>query len=235
MQVCRRWIWWRSRLHRCLGACADIFSCPSGSGHVTDPVCYGPDRCLGIPRKLAPAKYARILGVGCLVGTVIGMLTFKWMDEQAIRLIVGVIAVAFFVDFFRGGGRRPSRELFLDPVGYTLGTLSGFTSFVIHAGLPPVAMYLLPQRLDKRVHVGTIVVLFFLINYAKIIPYWWLGLLTIQNLSISLVLLPLAPIGMFIGIKFNHFISQKWFMRASYTILLLLGIRLLYEGLVPII
>ena len=53
----------------------------------------------------------RILGVGCLVGTVIGMLTFKWMDEQAIRLIVGVIAIAFFVDFFRGGGEkgRPRR------------------------------------------------------------------------------------------------------------------------------
>ena len=177
----------------------------------------------------------RILGVGCLVGTVTGMLTFKWMDEQAIRLIVGVIAIAFFVDFFRGGGEKAVARTFSDPVGYTLGTLSGFTSFVIHAGLPPVAMYLLPQRLDKRVHVGTIVVLFFLINYAKIIPYWWLGLLTIQNLSISLVLLPIVPIGMFIGIKFNHFIPQKWFMRASYTILLLLGIRLLYEGLVPII
>ena len=128
----------------------------------------------------------------------------------------------------RGEGRRAD---FSDPVGYTLGTISGFTSFVIHAGLPPVAMYLLPQRLDKRVHVGTIVVLFFLINYAKIIPYWWLGLLTIQNLSISLVLLPIAPIGMFIGIKFNHFIPQKLFMRASYTILLLLGIQLLYEEL----
>ena len=177
----------------------------------------------------------RILGVGCLIGTVIGMLTFKWMDEQAIRLIVGVIAIAFFVDFFRGGGEKAVARTFSDPIGYTLGTLSGFTSFVIHAGLPPVAMYLLPQRLDKRVHVGTIVVLFFLINYAKIIPYWWLGLLTIQNLSISLVLLPIAPIGMFIGIKFNHFIPQKWFMRASYTILLLLGIRLLYDGLVPII
>ena len=41
----------------------------------------------------------------------------------------------------------------------------------------------------------------------------------------------LALIGMFIGIKFNHLIPQKWFMRASYTILFVLGARLLYEGL----
>ena len=70
-----------------------------------------------------------------------------------------------------------------------------------------------------------------MVNYAKILPYWWLGLFTIPNLSISLILLPLAPIGMFIGIKFNHLIPQKWFMRASYTILFVLGARLLYEGL----
>lgn len=173
----------------------------------------------------------KVLGIGCLIGTFIGMLTFKWMDDQLIRLMVGVIAVAFFIDFFRAGGEKAAARTFSDPVGYVLGTISGFTSFVIHAGLPPVAMYLLPQKLDKRVHVGTIVVLFFMVNYAKILPYWWLGLFTIPNLSISLILLPLAPIGMFIGIKFNHLIPQKWFMRASYTILFVLGARLLYEGL----
>ena len=176
----------------------------------------------------------KVLVIGCLIGTVIGMLTFKWMDDQLIRLMVGIIAIAFFVDFFRSGGEKAVPRLFSKPVGYVLGTIAGFTSFVIHAGLPPVAMYLLPQRLDKRIHVGTIVILFCVVNYAKILPYWWLGLFTAPNLSISLILMPLAPIGMMIGIKFNHLIPQKWFMRASYTILFVLGTRLLYEGLVPL-
>ena len=175
----------------------------------------------------------KVLGIGCIIGTVIGTLTFKWMDDQMIRLMVGAIAVTFFIDFFRAGGEKAAARTFSNPVGYILGTISGFTSFVIHAGLPPVAMYLLPQRLDKRIHVGTIVVLFFMLNYAKILPYFWLGLFTVPNLSISLVLLPLAPIGMFIGIRFNHLIPQKWFLRASYTILFVLGVRLLYEGIVP--
>ena len=94
-------------------------------------------------------------------------------------------------------------------------------------------MYLLPQRLDKRIHVGTIVVLFFFINYLKIIPYWWLGLFTPPNLSASLILMPLAPVGMFLGIRFNHLIPQKVFMRFSYGILFLLGCRMMYEGLSP--
>ena len=79
----------------------------------------------------------KVLGIGCLIGTVIGMLTFKWMDDQLIRLMVGVIAVAFFIDFFRAGGEKAAARTFSDPVGYVLGTISGFTSFVIHAGLPP--------------------------------------------------------------------------------------------------
>lgn len=175
----------------------------------------------------------KVLVIGCMIGTVIGTLTFKWMDEQLIRLMVGFIAIVFFIDFFRAGGEKAAARVLSKPIGYILSTIAGFTSFVIHAGLPPVAMYLLPQRLDKRIHVGTIVILFCIVNYAKILPYWWLGLFSMPNLTISLVLMPLAPIGMFLGIKFNHLIPQKWFMRASYGILFVLGTRLLYEGLEP--
>ena len=172
----------------------------------------------------------KILGIGCLLGTAIGTFTFKWMDEQLIQLTVGFIAIAFFVDFIRSGGEKATARVFSDPVGYGLGTIAGFTSFVIHAGLPPVAMYLLPQQLQRRIHVGTIVILFFFINYLKILPYWWLDLFTSANLTTSLILMPLAPLGMYAGIKLNHIISQKWFMRVSYSILFILGLRLLYEG-----
>lgn len=175
----------------------------------------------------------KVLGIGALIGTLIGMLTFRWMDDQLIKLIVGGIAIAFFVDFFRSGGEKAAARVFSAPVGYLLGTIGGFTSFVIHAGLPPVAMYLLPQRLDKRTHVGTIVVLFFLVNYAKLIPYWWLGLFTAPNISTALILMPFAPVGMFLGLRFNHLIPQKVFMRMSYGILFLLGLRMMYEGLRP--
>ena len=174
-----------------------------------------------------------ILGVGCVIGTVVGMLTFRWMDAQLIQLMVGVIAIAFFIDFFRSGGEKAAARVFSKPVGYALGTIAGFTSFVIHAGLPPVAMYLLPQQLDKRKYVGTIVILFFMVNYMKILPYWWLGLLTTPNLSTSLILMPLAPVGMFLGLRFNHLIPQRIFMRMSYAILFVLGLRLTYEGLTP--
>lgn len=175
----------------------------------------------------------KVLGIGALIGTLIGMLIFRWMDDRMIKLMVGLIAVVFFIDYFRSGGEKAAARVFPKPVGYALGAIGGFTSFVIHAGLPPVAMYLLPQRLDKRQYVATIVVLFFLINYAKLIPYWWLGLFTAPNISTALILMPFAPIGMFLGLRFNHLIPQKLFMRMSYGILFVLGLRLMYEAVAP--
>ena len=35
----------------------------------------------------------KVLGIGAMIGTVIGMLTFRWMDDQLIKLIVGGIAM----------------------------------------------------------------------------------------------------------------------------------------------
>ncbi len=55
--------------------------------------------------------------------------------------------------------------------------------------------YLLPLRLDKRVYVGTMVWFFFASNYAKIIPYAFLGQLDTTNFVTALVLLPLVPVG----------------------------------------
>ena len=35
---------------------------------------------------------------------------------------------------------------------------------------PPLGVFLLPQRLDKSVFVGTTVIFFLIVNYAKLIP-----------------------------------------------------------------
>ena len=83
-------------------------------------------------------------------------------------------------------------------------SIAGFTSFVAHAGGPPLNAYLLPLGLSKSIFQGTTVLLFTVINYIKLIPYFWLGQLNSDNLGTSLALLPLAFIGVFIGIKLHN-------------------------------
>jgi uncharacterized protein len=65
------------------------------------------------------------------------------------------------------------------------GSVAGFTSTMAHAGDPPVAVYLLPQRLPPRVFAGTMAIVFAVMNHAKLVPYAWLGQLRAGNLLTS--------------------------------------------------
>jgi uncharacterized membrane protein YfcA len=117
------------------------------------------------------------------------------------------------------------------PRGVFWAALSGLTSFVAHAGSAPVMAYLLPQRLDRRVYVGTTVWFFFASNYAKIVPYAYLGQLDLSNLGTALVLLPLVPLGVKLGIVLQGRVNEALFYRISYWALLGIGLTLLYDGI----
>ena len=43
-------------------------------------------------------------------------------------------------------------------------------------------------------------VFFAAVNLSKWIPYAWLGLIDLRNMSTSLVLMPLAPLGVWLGV-----------------------------------
>ncbi len=72
---------------------------------------------------------------------------------------------------------------------------------------------------------------FAIVNYVKLVPYAWLGQLEISNLSTSLVLAPLAPIGVGIGAWLHKRIQERIFFHFIYTFLFVVGIKLLYDGL----
>lgn len=173
-----------------------------------------------------------VLGIGALIGICIGTATFHVFSDSMIRFLVGCIAIAFTLDYWL----RRSRQANTEPkaanrlLGIVWGSISGFTSFLAHAGGAPANAYLLPQRLDKTLFVGTMVMLFASINYAKLVPYYWLGLLPEGNLIMSLVLAPLAPIGVLTGIWLHNRISPTWFYRLCYSFLFIIGLKLLYDG-----
>ena len=112
-----------------------------------------------------------------------------------------------------------------------LGGLSGFTSTVAHAGSPPLQVHLLPQRLEKARHVGTSVIFFTIINYVKLIPYAWLGQLSRGNLATSLVLSPLAPLGIALGVTLNKRLRPEVFYRVCYLVIFASGAKMILDGI----
>ncbi len=172
-----------------------------------------------------------ILIVGLVAGVVLGTLVFGLVRQDMLRLVIGVIAVAFALSNLFGWARNrpPARTSW--PRGVFWSSVSGFTSLLAHAGGAPIMAYLLPLRLDRRIYVGTTVWFFFLVNYAKIIPYALLGQLDTGNLVTALVLLPLVPIGVKLGVMIQGRLNERVFYQISYWALLGIGIKLIYDGL----
>lgn len=173
----------------------------------------------------------RVLAPGAVAGIVLGALTFAVTSEDVVRLIVGVIAVGFTL--WQWVGRRLVEERQARPSvvrGSFWAGVSGYTSFIAHAGGPPVAVYLLPLRLDKTTFVGTTVVYFTVVNYVKLLPYGLLGQFDATNLATSLVLLPLAPVGVLLGVVLHRRLPERWLFGVVYAALLVTGVKLLIDG-----
>ncbi|OGB51381.1 MAG: permease [Burkholderiales bacterium RIFOXYD2_FULL_59_8] len=180
-------------------------------------------------RKDFDLKLLKFLIPCGLVGIVVGALLFKLLDARLVAGIVGLFTLLFLAQrlLFPPKADSPPPPRWL---GAILTATSGFTSFIAHAGGPPVNAYMIPLRLSPIRFTATMAFFFFVINLAKWIPYAWLGLLDWRNFATSVVLLPLAPIGVWVGVKLARRISQVLFYRFLYVGMFLTGVKLLSDA-----
>ncbi len=171
----------------------------------------------------------RLLLPAGLIGTVIGTLLFGVLSAKTVAGVVGVITLAFLAIRIafppRADAPPPPRWL-----GWLLGATSGFTSFVAHAGGPPVSFYVLPLKLPPMVFTATMSVFFAAINASKWVPYAWLGLIDLRNLSTSLALAPFAPVGVWLGLHVVRRLDPVWFYRLFHIGMALTGSKLVYDA-----
>ena len=181
-------------------------------------------------RKDLDLRLLRFLLPFGLLGIVIGALLFKSLEVRTVAGVVGVFTLLFLAQRLlfppRPDSAPPPRWL-----GAILTTTSGFTSFIAHAGGPPINAYMIPLRLPPIRFAATMAFFFFFINLSKWLPYAWLGLLDMGNLATSLVLLPLAPVGVLIGVRLARRIRPQLFYRLVYTGMFLTGIKLVWDAL----
>ena len=175
-------------------------------------------------------KLLRFLLPFGLLGTVIGTLSFKLLNAHVVEGLVGLFTLVFLAQRLLFPP-RPDSPLPPRWLGAILTTTSGFTSFIAHAGGPPVNAYTIPLRLSPLSFAATLAYFFFFINLSKWIPYAWLGLLDWRNFATSLVLLPLAPLGVWTGVRVARHIRPVLFYRLIYLGMFLTGVKLLWDAL----
>ncbi len=171
-----------------------------------------------------------------VIGTLIGALTWKLLNVAWLKVLLGGIAVGFPLWWWLkpeapapDAGASNGRSELLKASAWC--GLSGFTSFVAHAGGPPVLAYLLPKQLDKSVQVGTMSFFFLIVNYAKLPQYIAVGQITPEVLMITLVLAPFIPIGVGMGLALHDRIPHRAFQLTCQILMFVMGLKLLLEAL----
>lgn len=179
------------------------------------------------------ARNLKIMLPGALIGMALAWLLASSISDNAIRLMVGGIGLAFVahVVLQRWLNRaatevRPSGAA----SGVFWGGVSGFTSFMVQGGGPPFQVYVLPQRLPKLTLVGTTTIFFAVVNALKIGPYLALGTFTPANVATSVALLPVAIAANFAGVWLVRRTPTGLFYQIAYALLLLISLTLLWQG-----
>jgi uncharacterized protein len=176
-----------------------------------------------------------ILIPASLIGVVAGWLLAARVSEDAVRLAVGVISIAFVAYMLIRDrlGLEPVQTPAV-PTGLLWGSLAGFTSFISHAGSPPFQVYVMPQNLKPRIFAGTATMFFAAVNLLKLPAYFLLGQFSHENLAASVVLVPVAVLSTFAGVWLVRRVSADRFYAIILAMTFLIGVKLTYDAVLAL-
>ena len=167
------------------------------------------------------------------VGIFLGWVLASAINEDAVRGFVGFIALAFGVYRLlpvlnvqmKVSGPAPQW------VGAVMGTVAGFTSQIAHAGGPPFQIWALSRNFPHLVFVGTSSIFFAIINWMKVPAYAALGQFNMQNMTLTVLFLPLAILSTVAGVKLVKRVSPERFNIIIQLLMVIVGAELIRQSI----
>lgn len=183
--------------------------------------------------KMWDSRNVAILLPSATLGILGGYLFAAHVSTAAIELTLGLFSLAFGIQQLVLHARRlvapGSRAGIL--LGFVCGVALGFTSMILHAGAPPFQFYMLRQRLERDIYVGTGVIVFAAVNLIKVPPFMALGQFTRENLFLSLTLVPIAVASTWVGVLLVRRVRPDSFFLIISALMVLVGGKLAWDGL----
>jgi uncharacterized membrane protein YfcA len=173
-----------------------------------------------------------------LVGVALASVLFVSNDamvavsDRMLKALIGVLGICFVIYF-------AAKKWVLRHVhtarpnwmsGSTFGFAAGMTSTLAHAAGPVMQMYLLPQKLDKRLFAATSCAFFWMLNLVKLLPFSLMGRIEAENLRLGAMLLPVIPLGVGFGWWLTRRTQQKHYTGLIYAVLLITSISLIFKA-----
>jgi uncharacterized protein len=163
-----------------------------------------------------------LLVPGSIVGVTIGTVFITNAPTATLRIGLGVIVLLFTLyKLFERAITARVKYTSRGWHGQMAGTIAGFSSALAHTGGPPVSIYLLMQDVTPRVFIATSALFFMILNWIKVPYYFYANLFDFDLLWQVRWLLPLVPIGAWMGRWIGTRLPKQTF---EAVIVLLLGI-----------
>ncbi|MDC1128456.1 sulfite exporter TauE/SafE family protein [Candidatus Pelagibacter sp.] len=189
---------------------------------------------------IATYKYRKEFDLGTLklivpfaaLGIVIGSFTFSYFSEDLLKFIIGLMGFLFAGHYFLFKKNKEAKSEKNLIKGGICSTIAGFTSFCVHAGGTPTSIYLLPLRMRKEIYVGTRIIFFTFVNLIKLPLYINLSMTNLETFKQSVILFPVALLGILIGYKLLKIIEEKLFYNILYALIFVTSTKLLYDFII---
>jgi hypothetical protein len=175
-------------------------------------------------------KRLRLLLPAALVGIVLGISLLVTLPDIVLRRLLGLITIGIIVYKVTSDALRTVAYQPRNWHGYLAGFGSGFMSALANLGGPPITAYLLLQKLEPTAFVGTQALFFTIVNVLKLPGFLGAGVIDIPTLIRIAWVIPLIPVGVWVGRRAIGWINRVWFERAMIVLLLWASLSLLFSG-----
>lgn len=175
-------------------------------------------------RKSVDWKVCLSLAGLVLLGDIPGILMLKNTDTQVIKGIFGFVIIVIGLEmlFREYIGSAKKSQLLLIVIGVLSGILCGL--YGIGALL---AAYIGRVTDSSSAFKGNLCIVFLIDNLFRLIMYGVTGIITMETLKQSMILVPFMALGLFLGMKGSHFLNEEKIKKLVIFMLILSGVSLI--------
>ena len=172
---------------------------------------------------------------GALLGVLLGALLLGHMNNDALRFGIGLMASLFAArslsQLLLANNQRLQTTIVPNWVSHGLATLAGVSSTLLHAGGPPITMYLTLKRIPSSTFIASSALFFTLLNWSKVPVFVQSDLLGFDTVITALLLSPLCWLGTWCGVYIRGFMQESFFQYSVQLLLLITGLKLIYQSI----
>lgn len=175
-------------------------------------------------RKSVDWKVCLPLAGLVLLGDIPGILMLKNTDTQVIKEIFGFVIIAIGLEmlFREYMGSAKKSQILLSVIGVLSGILCGL--YGIGALL---AAYMGRVTDNSSAFKGNLCIVFLIDNLFRLVMYSVTGIITVDTLKQSVILIPFMGLGLYLGMKGSSFLDEKKIKKLVIIMLILSGISLI--------